>query len=96
MTLKELAYKLLMLSEQEEFNAQLEQSLSILNDVCDTTFTLEDVVNDDNRYQRVGLFLSLDTKLRLNDLELFGSTLVGVQRARNNALENCQIIFTQE
>ncbi len=96
MTLKELAYKLLMLSEQEEFNAQLEQSLSILNDVCDTVFTLDEVVNNDNKYQRVGLFLALDTKLRLNDLELFGSTLESVQRSRNNALENCQIIFTQE
>ena len=96
MTLKELAYKLLMLSEQEEFNAQLEQSLSILNDVCDTTFTLDEVVTNENKYQRVGLFLSLDTKLRLNDLELFGSTLEAVQRARNNALDNCQIIFTQE
>lgn len=95
MTLKELTYKLLMLSEQEEFTAQIEVSLGLLNDVCGTEFKLNDVVDNDNNYQRVAVFLKLDTKLRLNELELWGSTLDSLKMARDMALDACQAIFTQ-
>lgn len=94
MTLKELTYKLLMLAEQEEFTAQMELSLEILNDVCDKTYSLEDVVDGKNEYQRVALFLRLDTKIALNELELWGSTLESLQKARNRALEAVQAIST--
>ena len=96
MTLKELTYKLLMLAEQEEFTAQMELSLEILNDVCDKQYTLYDVVDNKNEYQRVALFLKLDTKIALNELELWGSTLDSLQRARNLALEAVQAISTIE
>lgn len=95
MTLKELCYKLLMLSEQEEFTAQIEVSLGLLNDVCGTEFKLDDIVDNDNNYQRVAVFIKLDTKLRLNELELWGSTLDSLKKARDIALEACQAIFTQ-
>lgn len=85
-----------MLSEQEEFTAQIEVSLALLNDVCSTEFTLEDVVDNKNEYQRVAVFLKLDTKLRLNELELWGSTLDSLKMARDMALDACQAIFTQE
>lgn len=94
MTLKELTYKLLMLAEQEEFTAQMELSLEILNDVCDKTYTLGDVVDGKNEYQRVALFLKLDTKIALNELELWGSTLESLQKARDRALESAQAIST--
>lgn len=96
MTLKELCYKLLMLAEQEEFTAQIEVSLGLLNDVCGTEFKLNDVVDNDKNYQRVAVFLKLDTKLRLNELELWGSTLDGLKMARDLALDACQAMFTQE
>ena len=96
MTLKELTYKLLMLAENEEFTAQMELSLEILNDVCDKQYTLNDAVDDKNEYQRVAKFLKLDTKIALNDLELWGSTLDSLQKARNRALEAVQAISTIE
>lgn len=96
MTLKELCYKLLMLAENEEFTAQMEQSLEILNDVCDKTYSLEDVVDGKTEYQRAALFLKLDTKIALNELELWGSTLESLQKARNRALEAVQAISTIE
>ena len=96
MTLKELTYKLLMLAEQEEFTAQMELSLEILNDVCDKQYTLEDIVDDKNEYQRAALFLKLDTKIALNELELWGSTLDSLQKARDRALEAAQAISTIE
>lgn len=94
MTLKELTYKLLMLAEQEEFNAQMELSLEILNDVCDKQYSLDDVVDGKNDYQRAALFLKLDTKIALNELELWGSTLDSLQKARDRALESAQAIST--
>lgn len=94
MTLKELTYKLLMLAEQEEFTAQMELSLEILNDVCDKQYTLDDVVDNKNEYQRAALFLKLDTKIALNELELWGSTLDSLQKARDRALEAVQAIST--
>lgn len=96
MTLKELTYKLLMLAEQEEFTAQMELSLEILNDVCDKQYTLDDVVDNKNEYQRVAKFIKLDTKIALNELELWGSTLDSLQKARNRALESVQAISTIE
>lgn len=96
MTLKELTYKLLMLAEQEEFTAQMELSLEILNDVCDKTYALDDVVDRKNEYQRAALFLKLDTKIALNELELWGSTLDSLQKARDRALEAVQAISTIE
>lgn len=96
MTLKELTYKLLMLAEQEEFTAQMELSLEILNDVCDKTYSLDDVVDSKNEYQRAALFLKLDTKIALNELELWGSTLDSLQKARDRALEAVQAISTIE
>lgn len=96
MTLKELTYKLLMLAEQEEFTAQMELSLEILNDVCDKQYTLDDVVDNKNEYQRVAKFIKLDTKIALNELELWGSTLDSLQKARNRALEAAQAISTIE
>lgn len=94
MTLKELTYKLLMLAEQEEFTAQMELSLEILNDVCDKQYTLDDIVDNKNEYQRAALFLKLDTKIALNELELWGSTLDSLQKARDRALEAVQAIST--
>lgn len=94
MTLQELTYKLLMLQPQEEFTAQMELSLEILNDVCDKTYSLDDVVDGKNEYQRAALFLKLDTKIALNELELWGSTLDSLQKARNRALEAVQAIST--
>lgn len=96
MTLKELTYKLLMLAEQEEFTAQMELSLEILNDVCDKQYTLDDVVDNKNEYQRVAKFIKLDTKIALNELELWGSTLDSLQKARNRALEAAQAISSIE
>lgn len=96
MTLKELCYKLLMLQPQEEFTAQMEMSLEILNDVCDKQYSLDDVVDGKNEYQRVAKFLKLDTKIALNELELWGSTLDSLQKARNRALEAVQAISTIE
>lgn len=94
MTLKELTYKLLMLAENEEFTAQMELSLEILNDVCDKQYTLNDTVDNKNEYQRVAKFIKLDTKIALNELELWGSTLDSLQKARNRALEAVQAIST--
>lgn len=94
MTLKELTYKLLMLAENEEFTAQMELSLEILNDVCDKQYTLYDAVDNKNEYQRVAKFIKLDTKIALNELELWGSTLDSLQKARNRALEAVQAIST--
>lgn len=85
-----------MLAEQEEFTAQMELSLDILNDVCDKTYSLDDVVDGKNEYQRAALFLKLDTKIALNELELWGSTLDSLQKARNRALEAVQAISTIE
>ena len=96
MTLKELTYKLLMLAENEEFTAQMELSLEILNDVCGKQYSLDDVVDNKNEYQRVAKFLKLDTKIALNELELWGSTLESLQKARNRALEAVQAISTIE
>lgn len=96
MTLQELTYKLLMIQPQEEFTAQIEVSLGLLNDVCGTEFKLDDIVDNNNNYQRVAIFLKLDTKLRLNELELWGSTLDSLQKARNRALEAVQAISTIE
>ena len=96
MTLKELTYKMLMLAENEEFTAQIELSLEILNDVCDKQYSLDDVVDGKNEYQRAALFLRLDTKIALNELELWGSTLDSLQKARNRALEAVQAISTIE
>lgn len=96
MILKELTYKLLMLAEQEEFTAQMELSLDILNDVCDKSYSLYDIVDGKNEYQRVAKFLKLDTKIALNELELWGSTLDSLKMARDMALDACQAIFTQE
>lgn len=96
MTLKELTYKLLMLAEQEEFTAQMEISLDILNDVCDKAYSLADIVDGKNEYQRVAKFLKLDTKIALNELELWGSTLDSLQKARDRALEAVQAISTIE
>lgn len=96
MTLKELTYKLLMLAEQEEFTAQMELSLDILNDVCDKSYSLYDIVDSKNEYQRVAKFLKLDTKIALNELELWGSTLDSLQKARDRALEAVQAISTIE
>lgn len=83
-----------MLAEQEEFNAQMELSLEILNDVCDKQYSLDDVVDDRNEYQRAALFLKLDTKIALNELELWGSTLDSLKKARDRALESVQAIST--
>lgn len=96
MTLKDLTYKLLMLAENEEFTAQMELSLEILNDVCDKQYTLNDAVDNKNEYQRVAKFIKLDTKIALNELELWGSTLESLQKARNRALEAVQAISTIE
>lgn len=96
MTLKELTYKLLMIAETEEFTAQMELSLEILNDVCDKQYSLYDVVDGNNEYQRAALFLKLDTKIALNELELWGSTLDSLQKARDRALEAVQAISTIE
>lgn len=96
MTLQELTYKLLMLQPQEEFTSQMELSLEILNDVCDKQYTLDDVVDNKNEYQRVAKFIKLDTKIALNELELWGSTLDSLQKARNRALEAVQAISTIE
>lgn len=96
MTLKELTYKLLMIAETEEFTSQVELSLEILNDVCDKQYSLDDVVDGKNEYQRAALFLKLDTKIALNELELWGSTLDSLQKARNRALEAVQAISTIE
>lgn len=96
MTLKELTYKLLMLAEQEEFTAQMELSLEILNDVCDKQYSLDDLVDGKKEYQRAALFLKLDTKIALNELELWGSTLDSLQKARDRALEAVQAISTIE
>lgn len=85
-----------MLAEQEEFTAQMELSLEILNDVCDKQYTLDDVVDNKNEYQRVAKFIKLDTKIALNELELWGSTLDSLQKARNRALEAAQAISTIE
>ena len=85
-----------MLAEQEEFTAQMELSLDILNNVCDKTYSLDDVVDGKNEYQRAALFLKLDTKIALNELELWGSTLESLQKARNRALEAVQAISTIE
>lgn len=94
MTLKELTYKLLMLAENEEFTAQMELSLEILNDVCDKQYTLNDTIDNKNEYQRVAKFIKLDTKIALNELELWGSTLDSLKKARNRALEAVQAIST--
>lgn len=94
MTLKELTYKLLMLAENEEFTSQMELSLEILNDVCDKQYTLNDAVDNKNEYQRVAKFIKLDTKIALNELELWGSTLESLQKARDRALEAVQAIST--
>lgn len=96
MTLKELTYKLLMLAENEEFTAQMELSLEILNDVCDKAYSLADIVDGKNEYQRVAKFIKLDTKIALNELELWGSTLDSLQKARNRALEAVQAISAIE
>lgn len=85
-----------MLAENEEFTAQMELSLEILNDVCDKQYSLDDVVDSKNEYQRVAKFLKLDTKIALNELELWGSTLDSLQKARNRALESVQAISTIE
>ena len=85
-----------MLAEQEEFTAQMELSLEILNDVCDKQYSLYDVVDGNNEYQRAALFLKLDTKIALNELELWGSTLDSLQKARNRALEAVQAMSTVE
>lgn len=85
-----------MLAEQEEFTAQMELSLDILNDVCDKAYSLADIVDGKNEYQRVAKFLKLDTKIALNELELWGSTLESLQKARNRALEAVQAISTIE
>lgn len=85
-----------MLAESEEFTAQIEVSLGLLNDVCGTEFKLDDIVENNNDYQRVAVFLKLDAKLRLNELELWGSTLDSLKMARDMALDACQAIFTQE
>ena len=85
-----------MLAEQEEFTAQMELSLDILNDVCDKLYSLADIVDGKNEYQRVAKFLKLDTKIALNELELWGSTLESLQKARNRALEAVQAISTIE
>lgn len=85
-----------MLAEQEEFTAQIEASLALMNDVCGTEFTLDDTADNKNEYQRIATFLKLDTKLRLNELELFGSTLEALKMARDIALETCLALFTIE
>jgi hypothetical protein len=85
-----------MLAEQEEFTAQMELSLDILNDVCDKAYSLYDTVDGKNEYQRVAKFLKLDTKIALNELELWGSTLDSLQKARDRALEAVQAISTIE
>lgn len=85
-----------MLAEQEEFTAQIETSLALLNDVCGSEFTLDDVVDNKSEYRRIATFLKLDTKLRLNELELWGSTLEALKMARDIALEACQALFTIE
>lgn len=85
-----------MLAEQEEFTAQMELSLDILNDVCDKAYSLADKVDGKNEYQRVAKFLKLDTKIALNELELWGSTLDSLQKARDRALEAAQAISTIE
>lgn len=85
-----------MLAEQEEFTSQMELSLEILNDVCDKQYTLEDIVDGKNEYQRAALFLKLDTKIALNELELWGSTLESLQKARDRALESVQAISSIE
>lgn len=85
-----------MIAETEEFTAQMELSLEILNDVCDKQYTLEDMVDGKNEYQRAALFLKLDTKIALNELELWGSTLDSLQKARDRALEAVQAISTIE
>lgn len=85
-----------MLAENEEFTAQMELSLEILNDVCDKQYTLNDAVDNKNEYQRVAKFIKLDTKIALNELELWGSTLDSLQKARNRALEAVQAISAIE
>lgn len=85
-----------MLAENEEFTAQMELSLEILNDVCGKQYTLNDAVDNKNEYQRVAKFIKLDTKIALNELELWGSTLDSLQKARNRALESVQAISTIE
>lgn len=85
-----------MLAENEEFTAQMELSLEILNDVCDKQYTLNDAVDNKNEYQRVAKFIKLDTKIALNELELWGSTLDSLQKARNRALEDVQAISSIE
>lgn len=83
-----------MIAETEEFTAQMELSLEILNDVCGKQYSLNDIVDGKNEYQRVAKFLKLDTKIALNELELWGSTLDSLQKARNRALESVQAIST--
>ena len=83
-----------MLAENEEFTSQMELSLEILNDVCDKQYTLNDAVDNKNEYQRVAKFIKLDTKIALNELELWGSTLESLQKARDRALEAVQAIST--
>lgn len=85
-----------MIAETEEFTAQMELSLEILNDVCDKRYSLNDVVDEKNEYQRVAKFIKLDTKIALNELELWGSTLDSLQKARDRALEAVQAISTIE
>lgn len=93
MILKDAVYMTAMLSPTEEFDANLESSLDLVNHMAGTEYTLDMDVKDIKHSRRIIDFIAIDIKRNMTMFEAFGTTATNVQNARDNKLTAIEALF---
>lgn len=83
-----------MLSPTEEFDANLETSLDVVNHMAGTEYTLDMDINDMKHSRRIIDFIAIDIKRNMSMFETFGSTATNVQMSRDNKLVTLEALFS--
>lgn len=94
MILKDAVYMTAMLAPTEEFDANLEVSLDLVNHMAGTEYTLDMDINDMKHARRIIDFIAVDIKRNMSIFETFGTTASNVQMARDNKLVALEALFS--
>lgn len=83
-----------MLSETEEFTANMEISLDLVNHMSGKQYTLDTDISEIEHNKRIIDFIAIDIKRNMSNFELFGTTAANVQAARDNKLVAIEALFS--